>query len=440
MVCSRRPTPDTQFDPFISSIPSCLLSPDGESLHVFDCIQYFNEHQVPMQMPDQLPFRRQRLRVVFRHDLPQLFQQLLIVTVRTRQAVRNNVDPLSDAEICRYRARSLADLKSRLDLAFFEPDGWTLGFIIMFMLAEVLSQGQSTWEWHLEAARKIIMFRGGFSTCFQSVFSPRPLLITYAMVDMFTATMCAAFCLELMQVEFQLAYIGTTPDEEEVLSQGFACPCIILQAIIHTTHLRAYSRDIRKEGYEPSLQPVTCEGILQLLEGFEPLAWTRKVVLYGQTQPQRAEDCVSLECELAWRALAACFKAAALLYLLLSGEGHGWGSIAQQVISAKQELLDNIHRVLAIRSLDPEGAVETQLWRFIGWPILISVYVRIGWSIGEESTETEVERLYEHAKILGRHSLLDSSSIIKKMLVKKAENPNRTWHWDDGLDSRVLYF
>lgn len=393
-----------------------------------------------MQMPQQLPFRRQRLQVVFRHDLPQLFQQLLIVTVRTRQAVRNNVDPLSDAEICRYRARSLAELKSRLDLAFFEPDGWTLGFIIMFMLAEVLSQGQSTWEWHLEAARKIIMFRGGFSTCFQSVFSPRPLLITYAMVDIFTATMCATFCLELMPVEFQLAYIGTTPDEEEVLSQGFACPCILLQAIIHTTHLRAYNRNIRKEDCEPSLQPENYGGILQLIDRFDPTAWTHKVVLYGQIQPQRAEDCASSECALTWTALAACFKAAALLYLLLSCKGHEWKSIKSQVISAKQTLTQNIHRILAIRSLDSEGPVETQLWRLIGWPILISVYVRIGWNIGYESAEAEVERLYEHAKILGRNSLLDSSGLIKNMLVKKAESPDRPWHWDDGLDSRVLYF
>lgn len=393
-----------------------------------------------MQMPQQLPFRRARLQVIFRHDLPQLFRQLLIVTVRTRQAVRSNIDPLSDAEICRYRAQSLAELKGRLDLAFFEPEGWTLGFIIMFMLAEVLSQGQSTWEWHLEAARKIIMYRGGFSTCFQSVFSPRPLLITWAMVDIFSATMCATFCLELISAEFQLAYIGTTPDEEEVLSQGFACPCVVLSTIIHTNHLRAFNRNIKKKGCEPNIQPESYEAILQLLDRFDPTSWTSQVVLYGQTQPQRPEECATLDCASSWFALAAAFKSAALLYLLLSCKGSEWDSIAERVALEKQTLTEDLRLLLSISSLDSEGPIETQLWRLIGWPLLISTYVRIGWDVGEESIEVEIERLYKHARSLGRHSLLESSGIIKNMLYKKAEKPTGTWLWDDGLDLRVLYF
>ena len=128
------------------------------------------------------------------------------------------------------------------------------------------------------------------------------------------------------------------------------------------------------------------------------------------------------------------------MYLLLSCRGSQRDSIAERVVSEKQTLLENVRFLLSISSLESEGPIETQLWRLIGWPILISVYVRIGWNIGYESTEAEVERLYEHAKILGRKSLLDSSGLIKDMLMKKAENPDRLWHWDDGLDSRVLYF
>ena len=71
--------------------------------------------------------------------------------------------------------------------------------------------------------------------------------------------------------------------------------------------------------------------------------------------------------------------------------------------------------------------------------MVISAYVRIGWNVGDESTETEVERLGATAKETGRISLLTASDFLNMVLVKRSEDPRKEWEWDDGLDPNFYF-
>lgn len=73
----------------------------------------------------------------------------------------------------------------------------------------------------------------------------------------------------------------------------------------------------------------------------------------------------------------------------------------------------------------------------MAWPVLISTYVRIGWNNGEESTEAEVECLDWIAEETGRKGA--AREFVKKALVRRWQDPDKIWEWDDGLDAKCPF-
>ena len=265
--------------------------------------------------------------------------------------------------------------------------------------------------------------------------SPRPLLITYMFIDIFSATTRSAIFLEKM--ETQLDYLDPTPSEEEIISNGNPVTRLLLQAIVRTTLLRISQRGTTCRALQQGFV-----SILQELEDFDTLSWANKVAMYGWAHPQRSSDCASTACLLGWSALAACYKSAALLYLLLScNASPGYSeSTASKVFSTKLMLSRYIKLLFDSRNTDPGSPIESQLWRFLGWPMMVSVYVRMGWGLGEESVGEEIERLRTFAQGTSRASLLRSSSFPNSVLIRRSEDLDRKWVWDDGLDSNFFYF
>ena len=114
--------------------------------------------------------------------------------------------------------------------------------------------------------------------------------------------------------------------------------------------------------------------------------------------------------------------------------------MASKILAAKYGLARYSKPLFDIRSFDPDDGVETQLWKFLGWPLLISTYVRIGWRIGEETVEQEIQRLHEIADATGRMSLSFSASTLWEIARNTETEHGKTWDWESGLGERVLMF
>ena len=90
-------------------------------------------------------------------------------------------------------------------------------------------------------------------------------------------------------------------------------------------------------------------------------------------------------------------------------------------------------------SFDRNGPVESQLWKFTVWPLLISAYVRVGWDIGSESAESDLEHLRMTGAVLGLRSVLSNERILRQAQDKKAANPGMEWKWDDGFNKCAFF-
>lgn len=214
-------TPNSSSDSLVALIPQRLINPDPEGPLVFDSINYFNTQLVPKVVPGQLPFRRSQLQTAYWEDMPALLRQIMIITAKTGQAVENRNDPLTDSQLCHYRARGLAELKDTIGHAYEDSSGFILGYIILFMISDLQVMRSGSWLYHLEAARKVIAFRGGLPRCFHSLVSARMLIVVWMVVDTFSATMRPAKSLNPEIVETQLGYTGLIKEEEETLSYGY---------------------------------------------------------------------------------------------------------------------------------------------------------------------------------------------------------------------------
>lgn len=189
------------------------------------------------------------------------------------------------------------------------------------------------------------------------------------MIDIFSATTCSVLFLDRKPMETQLDYIDFILDEEEIISNGCPIPRVLLQNIIHTTLLRVSQRNTTTHVEKPFVPPQEFAAILRSIDNFDALSWANRVALYGRTRPQKPTDCASAEFIVGWFALATCYKSAALLYLLLSCTSVCGESVMPKVLSAKRTLWMYTRLLLDISSLDHDGPVETQLWKFLRWPM-----------------------------------------------------------------------
>lgn len=427
------------------------LPQNGEDLAVIDAIQSYNKHVVRRVSPAHHPFKRQQIpEGIDWHTMPRVLQHLLIVTTRSSQAIKNRTDPTLRQDICHYRGLSLHELKQQLPAAVTDFYGLALGCILLLMAADMHPSAEESWAWHFQAARRIIDLRGGLNVCLCDIPNLQVPLLNYMIVDILTATTCKSTHLftDNASIRTHSEYLAVIPEwEEDILASSYPCPHIILQSIVRTNILRS-SRQAWQVLY---MLPANSDqqGILdefskirETIESFDAQSWTIQVLQRGKTLPQRAEDCPSAANVSAFTSLTLCYKSAAFLYLLLSFTSSQGEPLPQTVHYAKQ-VLDEQSSLIFIASdrSDEDGPLHTQLWKFLTWPLMISVYACVGWDIGLdiEDANTELDRLERKATTFGMERLLIAIKYIRNIWLQKSSNAQFPWTWDDGFSSRATF-
>ena len=407
---------------------------------LLDSIRYYNTCIVPDMHPASPPFKREEISPLHFSLLPGILQRLFIVTSQTIRAAKDGVDPMSRPELCRYRGLCLHELSESLQDASTDPYGITLTAILILMLSDMQIYCEGLWSCHLEAARWIITRRGGLEKCLETLPGIRGLLANFVVVDILTATTCSGSLLRSRSTQAQSRYIPFLPLlEEDIISSVVPCPQEVLQAIAHTNVFRASSPPSPDNDPRDSTQLHTFEAILKSIEDFDPRAWAARVSNYGRTLPPRESNCVSVIDITGLTSLAICYKSAATLYLLLSSHTYVGAELQARINCAEHTLSSQIRFLFEIASIDAEGPLHTQMWKFLVWPLVVHIYVRVSWNAGDEPVGRDLDHARSTALSLGSRSLLQAVELMGSVQVKRGANLNATWVWDNGFTSRYAF-
>ena len=424
-----------------SSATELLLykpSSDRDYLALLESFQYYEVYVLPRLLPTQAPFRRTKVdRDVPWHEVPKIVQHCLIVFFRSMQPDFNAPHPNSRQDLCHYRGLSLSELQEILPDAVTEPYGVALSCILLLMGTDLLLPPFGSWLTHFEAAQRLISLRGGIKRCLRDQPGSRTVLINYVLQDIFTGTTSNSKALG-SRYSAQLDYPALLPDiTADFVTRGFHFPVVILLAVARTNVLRATSR---------SSSQGTFRAIWQSIETFAPASWAISIMQQEAlcTPPFRPEDTALSETLSGLTCYAKCCQSAGLLYLAFSCPPPRSALIANSLSLAKHDLAANIRLLFDMSDLDTDSPFHTQLWKFIGWPMFISVYARIGWHLvgagGEDnsSAHAEIDRIRATGAAKGSHRLLIAAEYLHNIHEKRALR--QSWRWDDGFSSRCDLF
>lgn len=431
--------------------PIFPLPQDGEELVIVDAIRSYNKHVVRHVSPAHHPFRRKEIpEGIDWYIMPKALRHILVVTTRSSRAIKDGIDPISRQDICHYRGLSLHELKQHLPDAAKDYYGLALGCIILLMAADMHPSAEGSWSWHFQAARRIIELRGGLNACLHNIPNLEVPLLNYMIVDILTATACRSALLfpDGTSMKAHSRYLPVLTEwQEDIMASSYPCPHVILQFIVRTNILRS-----SRQAWRVSREPATSfheqlflnefSELLAALEAFDVRAWTSEVLSRGQILPQQVEDCPSSADVYAFTSLTLCFKSAALIYLVLSS-AHSYSEPLLEVARFAKQVVDEQSSLLltAADRNDEDGKLHTQLWKFLTWPLVISVYAQVGWGIGLEieSADAELDRLEKTARDFGLGRLLTAIKQMRKIRVQRRSHTQHLWTWDDGFSSRATF-
>jgi hypothetical protein len=135
--------------------------------------------------------------------------------------------------------------------------------------------------------------------------------------------------------------------------------------------------------------------------------------------------------------LALCNQSVAMLYLHLARSL----SISNQktdvhfLSSTHRVLTINLSKLLARSSLDTEGPIHTQLYKFVTWPLVIATYARAGRGAGvvKDEIEDDAKRDLESA------ILIVAAGVLEKARDRRVLRTGGHWSWDDAFTSRCSF-
>lgn len=356
-----------------------LLGP-ADRLHqsLAEGVDYWNSHVMRENMPAHRPFKRSYHQIDWYIGIPAVLKHLLFVTMRTVQIGKERGDPLENQDLCYYRGLALRDLQQLLPKACADTSGLALTATLLALLADFGLSQCAAWEYHLNASRRLIGHAGGFRACLQRQPALVNLLVNgFLMLDVFGATLRGTSWLDAETIEMQLEYLPLLPDLEiRLLTNTDTCPPELLQHIIRISAFRFHnSRQARPRSL------LRFEAIAKLQSGitsFDNESWTRRIVDLGTHRPLRADDVASEASVDAWCLLADCYKQATLLYLLLSVSQEFDSDVKGPEIEAVYAALAaQVEALFSIADGDPDAAIETQLFKLVNWPILMSLSVSV---------------------------------------------------------------
>lgn len=414
---------------------------DRDLWTLLDCAQYFNQHVIPTIFPAERPFFRPSIgpEVAWQH-LPKVCLHFIIVAFQSTRAAKLLIDPLSQPDLCYYRGLGLRELPQHLEEAVTDPQGIALVSIIMLMMSDLLAVDGS-WRVHLNAVQRIVALRGGVRTCITSMPDSVFMLVQFFVVDTLTSTACNSaglsqtpFCdmiVDIPHIDFQLITCAST------------CPSEIFQVIAHTNALRRRRWDGRRQlGQESSSTfAADYDELLDDLRQFDCKAWANRMSHLGLSFPvleAHVAPCSSID---GLTTVAECFRSAAQVYLFLSYCSQDDETAIDHARQASKALHGGINTLFENASSERDDPLDTQLWKFASWPLVIAAYAWVGWDITEESTTLDTMFAQLRAIYVAKGTQVRSSTEqhMKSVQARRARNPDLQWTWDMGFPERMAF-
>jgi hypothetical protein len=435
---------------------------------LLESIKYYNSNVVPYSKPAHLPYRRQNIPTKYWDVMPEILRNLWIVAVGAMQAGRSDTDPLTNSSLVQYRGRSLNELQQLMKdvpAAVNDPYGVAL-YSILFLLGAEMQISGSKWTSHMEAARRIIGLKGGLGICFESFPSvTHGPLTSFIMADTVTATTCPARLLGPAFVQTQRECLDVLPSvEQDVIAGAYSYPLPLLLSIIQTNVLRGqlhhnHSNDTGLKQFDFDFS-----ALLQSVQTFDAERWASRVSAFGRARPESADNALPVSGIICLASLAHCYKSAVILYLVLSiSPGLGIDPQLRQTVRIARHTL-NQHLSLLFEQghnrTDPgcDGPLHTQLWKFVAWPLFVSVYVRAAWGVIDctvdsmdfanemdsvDAMERDMRHLRAISAAMGTRKFLHVEKLAQRVQQSRAVVASRgieaTWTWDDAFSERSVF-
>lgn len=335
------------------AIPEASIWPspsnNEDELAICDSIWWYNDVFYPeFQATMPLGSRRKHLQEdVPWHLIPPMIQHMFIALLRSLHANKRGIDPLSRAEVCHYRGLTLKELSKYLPRAVEDPYGIALAAIMMLIRTDMQSSVKGNWVLHFNAARHIIIQRGGVKTCLEKMGSNwKESFVGFMLVDIFTATTCRSRLLfpNEENVGDCSKYLLVLPGLERFyLERNCACPLPIVLVITRTNLLRHKTQALGQMQEAEQVRnnkslATELENILSSICNFDAGSWAVRILNNGRILPLRLEDTPTETCVSDLISQALRYQAAALLHLILSSERSRETSMQGYVKSAQQTL------------------------------------------------------------------------------------------------------
>ena len=465
----RRVKPSKSTSPALQLMPS-MTQQNKDWMNLQDSIKYYNSTVVPYTKPVHLPYKRQNIQTRYWDIMPEILRCLWIFNVRAMQAGRSATDPLSSSDLVQYRGRSLSELQvmmKNVPEAVKDPSGIALFSILLLMGAE-MQISDSSWSTHLEAARKMIGLTGGLSTCFETFLpATHGPFISFMVADIVTATTCPAGLLSRGFVQTQRECLEVLPSiEQDLIASGYSYPLPVLLVMVQTNILRGRLNEMQTNGRTGLSTGVDFETLLSTIQMFDPERWASRVSAFGRARPETVENAVPVAGLICLASLAYCFKSAAILYLVLStspNEALAAPQLRQIVHSARYAL--NQHLRLLFKQgqtgsdMGCDGPLQTQLWKFVGWPLFVSAYVRAAWGAvspgvdlnfdhvrgidSHDEAEKDTEHMHAISAALAGRKWSHVEKLVQQIHTSKILSVGKgieaQWRWDDAFHKRCVF-
>ena len=223
----------------------------------------------------------------------------------------------------------------------------------------------------------------------------------------------------------------------------------MLRGQLHHSHSK--DGDIKQYDFDFDFDFST---LLQSVQTFDAERWASRVSAFGRARPETAGSVISVSSIICLVSLARCYQSAVILYLVLSTSpclALVDPQLRQTVHIAKYTL--NQHLCLLFKQghngadLGCDGPLHTQLWKFVAWPIFVSLYVRAGWGIADSVSEDDMKRDIEHMRsissAMGTRKFLHVEKLAQRLQQSRAVVASKgiktTWTWDDAFHERSVF-
>ena len=435
-----RPIPVSKEDQTLPTFPLtkhiCVDQRDVWTLT--QCAHYWNEEVIPSILPAERPFFRPLVTLDWHwQELPKVAMCFVILAFRSTQAAKLLMDPTSQPDLCHYRGMGLRELPQYLDGAATDPQGIALSSIMMLMLSDLLLP-DSTWLLHLEAVQRIVAMRGGVAECIKAMPDLKFVMVQYLVTDALTSTTSNSAQLQRRVMENMVRDIPNI--DFQCVTCGCICPAELLLAVARTSRLRAVRRQALIISDETEPEP--CEkDFAKLLEDIESLnceAWAVRMSHLGLVHPITESNVRPCTSTAGLTHVAQTFQAAALLYLHLSCSDSNNATTIPRAQAASKQLYAASNALFAKASHNWNGPLDTQLWKFITWPLVIAAYAWAGWDVwgGQGDLDEVFGRLDMIAVAKGTKTRSCAGDYMSRVRTKRARVPEGEWTWDMGFRVR----